>query len=197
MSPVRASAVTIIIGSVLFMTAALSPISRVFGTPDPARKLEIITAAPNQWAVAQLLFALGAVVTVVGVGMLALRTSGQAFSPWLHGAVVLMGVGALLWSQHVWQRAADPAAFTRGDIAVWWFAVYSLLTLAGLAMIGAALLQTDLPAWLGRLAIGSAAAFLVLGLVFGDMPPFVYYIITLTIGIVLYRASEIGVLAAQ
>lgn len=185
----RTEAVVIIIGSVLFMAAAFSPISKVFGTPDPAEKLAIIQGAPTQWAVAQILFAVGSLVTAAGVGMLAYRAAGDGASLLLMAATAVMAVGAVLWSWHTYERGVDPAAFTTGALAAWPFVVYSLLSMAGLALIGTAVLQTELAAWLGWLCIGSAALFLVLAVIFRDIPPFVYYVVTLTVGIMIYRAG--------
>jgi uncharacterized membrane protein YgcG len=65
-TPDRATALTIVAGSILFLAAAFAPISRVFAVRDSARKLELILAAPNQWAVAQLLFALARPLAVHG-----------------------------------------------------------------------------------------------------------------------------------
>lgn len=192
----RASALTIILGSILFLAAAFSPISRIFGMPDAAQRLEVIAAAPVQWRLAQALFALGSIVTVVGIGLLALRMADRGFSIYLTTSTVVMAVGAVLWSWHVYVRAVDPAMFTAGDIPLWLFAGYSLLTMLGLVLLGTALLHAGLAPWVGWLAIGSAALFLVLAVIFGDMPPFVYYLITLTIGVVLYRAAASGVSAA-
>jgi hypothetical protein len=189
----KVSAITIIVGSVLFLVAAFSPISRIFGMPDAGGRLEIIAGSPNQWLLAQLLFALGSIVTAVGIGLVAVRFAGQGFTIYLTTSAVVMVVGALLWCWHVYLRAVEPARFVAGEIPLWLFAAYSLLTMAGLALLGTALLQTTLAAWVGWLPIGSAALFLVLALVFGDMPPFVYYVITLTIGVVLYRAAASGV----
>ena len=188
----RTDAIVVIVGSILFMAAAFSPISRVFAEPDVGRKLAILTGAPTQWNVAQILFALGALVAAVGVGMMAYRSAGEGPTLWLAIAAGMMAVGALLWVGHVYQRAVDPAAFATGQLAIWPFAVYSLLTMAGLALVGVALLQTGLAAWVGWLCIGSAAFFLVLGLIFGDMPPFVYYVVFLTVGIVAFRSAGAG-----
>jgi hypothetical protein len=185
----RATALTIVAGSVLFLAAAFAPISRVFAVRDSARKLELILAAPNQWAVAQFLFALGSLVTVVGIGMLAYRMSGHGVAIYVRIAAAVMGLGALLWTWHVFLRAMDPALFAAGQVPVALFAGYSLLTIVGLALLGVALLQAGYQPWVAWLAMGSAALFLVLGLAFGDMPPFVYYVVTLTIGIVLFRAA--------
>jgi hypothetical protein len=188
-TPDRATALTIVVGSILFLAAAFAPISRVFAVRDSAQKLEMILGAPNQWVVAQLLFALGSLVTVVGVGMLAYRMSGHGVAIYLRISAAVMGIGALLWTWHVFVRAVEPALFTAGQIPVALFAGYSLLTIVGLALLGVALLQAGYQPWVAWLAMGSAALFLVLGLAFGDMPPLVYYLVTLTIGIVLFRAA--------
>jgi hypothetical protein len=185
----RASSIMIVVGSLLFITAAFSPISRIFGIRDAAVRLEIIAAAPNQWLIAQVLFALGSIVTAAGVGLLAARLAAWGPAVYVTTSAVLITVGAILWSWHVYLRAIDPARFTAGEIPFWLFAGYTLLTIAGLAALGVALLGTSLPSWAGWLPIISAALFLLLALVFGDMPPFVYYLITLVVGIVLYRAA--------
>jgi hypothetical protein len=72
----KMSALVIILGSVLFLIAAFSPISfRVFPEPSAARKLEVMTASPTAWFVAQILFALGAMVTMIGIALVGRRKS--------------------------------------------------------------------------------------------------------------------------
>lgn len=179
----------IAVGSILFLAAAFSPISRVFGMADAERKLEIIMGARTQWMVAQWLFALGALVTAAGIGLFALRSIGERASIFLFPSAALIGVGALLWGWHVYQRAVDPARFVAGDLPSWGFVTYSLMTILGLAVLGVGLLRTDMQPWVGWLSIGAAGLFLVVGVVFRDMPPFVYYIILLMIGFMLFRSG--------
>jgi hypothetical protein len=186
----RGAATTIIAGSMLFLIAAFSPISRVFGTRDAAQKLEIITTAPIQWTAAQLFFGLGSLVTAAGVAMLGWSAGDRSSSARLYAAAVLMGVGALLWCWHVLLRAVDPRMWTAREIPLWLFGGYSLLTIAGLALIGTFLLRSRVDTWVGRLAVGAAALFLMLGLLFGDIPPFVYYVVTLTVGVKLLRGRR-------
>ena len=140
----------------------------------------------------QILFALGALVTAAGVGLLGYRSTEAGPSFPLYAAAAVMMAGALLWSWHVYQRAATPALFTTGQLPAWPFVVYSLLTMVGLTLLGMAILQTGLASWVGWLCIGSAALFLVLALVFRDMPPFVYYLITLTVAVAAFRAAATG-----
>ena len=62
MSPQKLSAIIVIAGSILFLIAAFSPISRVYATPTASDRLELINLSPRAWIVSQVLFALGAIV---------------------------------------------------------------------------------------------------------------------------------------
>lgn len=187
----KVSAITIILGSVFFLIAAFSPVSRVFGEPSAERKLEIILAHPEAWTFAQIMFAAGAITTAIGVGLAGFHARGQSFASLVGASVVLLSFGALLWTWHVYVRAVDPAAFTERLMSVWPFALYTVCTQAGLAIFGAALLRSELPAWVGWTLIGSMAFFFLLTVIFRDMPPFVYYLVTLLTGVMLYRAESL------
>jgi hypothetical protein len=56
---------------------------------------------------------------------------------------------------------------------------------AGLAILGYALLRSDLPTWIGWMLIGSMALLFVLTLIFRDMVPLMFYLVTLILGIAL------------
>jgi hypothetical protein len=182
----RAAGVVLIIGSIIFIIAAFGPDSRVFVEPDPARKLEIMEKGRTQWTISQVLFGLGASVTAIGLGLAAylLRRSPAAPLAWL--GFVAVAVGAILWDWHVLKRALDPAAFAHGTLPLWQFTAYTLLTVAGLAAFGVVYLRVGFPAWLGVVTVAGAAVLFVLFLVFKDMPPFVYYILTILTGIVMF-----------
>jgi hypothetical protein len=187
MKVLRFGSIVIIIGSVFFLIAAFSPVSRIFGLPSADRKLEIILSAQNQWMVAQVFFALGALVTAAGIGIIAYHFRGQSFSALMNTAVVILAIGALLWTWHVYLRAIDPQLFVPKGIPVWYFAAYTLLTQIGLAFFGVALLRTELQNWVGWMMIGSMGLFFLLTLIFRDMPPFVYYVVTLIMAYMTYR----------
>ncbi len=191
MSSIKIGSIIIIAGSVLFIIAAFSPISRIFGIPAPERKLEIILSAPNQWITAQIFFALGALVTVAGLSIVTYSFRNQPFSVLLNISVAILFIGASLWIWHVYLRAVDPQLFTDRGIPVWYFATYTFLTQIGLAFFGIALLRTGLQNWVGWMMIGSMGFFFVLTIIFRDMPPFVYYIVTLITGVMLYRAGPL------
>ena len=60
-------------------------------------------------------------------------------------------------------------------------------TQLGLAAIGFALLSSGLPQWVGLTLIGGSLFFLLAYLIFKDMPPLVYYLLTRLMWIVCLR----------
>jgi hypothetical protein len=182
-------AVTISAGSILFLIAAFSPVSRVFGEPLAENKLKIITESLNQWKVTQFLFVIGAIVTGLGIGLTGILFRNHSPSIIIYVSAALLLTGAIFWSWHVYLRAVDPLSFTEGAIPAWLFIIYTFLTQAGLIIFGVALLRMGFAEWSGWLMIGSMALFFLLTIIFKDMPPLVYYIITLVTGVMMYRVD--------
>jgi hypothetical protein len=187
----KTSALIIVIGSLFFMIAAFSPVSRVFAISDSGEKLELILNERLAWNISQFFFAAGAAVTVTGLGMTGITFNHQLNPGLIYTCLVLLAAGTILWAWHVYLRATDPQLFTTGEIPVWLFAGYTLLTQAGLVIFGLMLLKTGLPAWVGQMMIGSMIFFFILTVIFRDMPPFVYYIITLITGVMIWRADSL------
>lgn len=187
----RVGAAILMAGSVLFLIAAFSPISRVFGERSPERRLEIILGAPAQWTFSQILFGLGAVVAATGILLIAqyVRGSGGGVAGFASAGLLL--AGSVLWLRHLYLRTIDPSMFTDGLLPVWLFVGYSLLTMLGIALFGWALLQTPLQNWVGWMLIGSMAFLFVVALLMGDMPPFVHYLLLIAAGVAIYRAGPL------
>ena len=175
------------VGSVLFLIAAFSPISKVYAESESARRLAIIQENPGGWRISQVLFGLGAVITAVAIGFWAVQ-----IGEWLaYLSFLAMLVGALLWSWLVYHRALAPEAFAAGTLPYWPFVIYTILTQLGLAIFGSVLIMllgSDLPGWVGWLNVVGSVLFFILYLVFKDMPPFVYYLLTLITGVMFYLA---------
>jgi hypothetical protein len=187
MSLHKISAIVIILGSVLFLIAAFLPISvRVFPEPSAARKLEIIMASPTAWFVAQIFFAFGAMITVTGIALVGYQFRDQSFALLMQASVAVLFLGALLWIWYLYMRTVDPAAFAEGSLPVWLLLLYFVLTEAGLAVFGVSLLRSALQQWVGWVVIASMALFFLLTVILRDIPPFVYYLITLLTGVMLY-----------
>ena len=182
----QVSAAVIILGSVLFVIGANLPISsRVFPEPSAVKRLESITDAPGDWIAAQVLLALGAIITVLGIALLAYHVRDQSFAVlmWISTAVLVLGVALWLWN--VGARASDPAAFADGSLPTWPQFLSFVLTEVGLAIFGVALLYSSLPAWVGWVVVISMVLMLVLTFVLGDTVPLVFYLVTLLVGVVL------------
>jgi hypothetical protein len=92
---------------------------------------------------------------------------------------------AVLWLWHVYGRTVDPVAFAEGRWPRWPQLAYFMLTEIGLAILGFALLRSDLPSWIGWMLIGSMVLLFVLTLIYRDVAPFWFYLVTLIAGITL------------
>lgn len=183
----QASAITIAAGAMFFIAAAFLPVSmRVFPERSPTRRLEHIASARTQWSVGQVLFGLGAVVTVAGVATLAEHAPDGTASRLLQVSAIVLLIGAALWVWHVYQRGVDPAAFTAGLLPAWPVLGYFILTEAALVVYGVALLRIGLAAWVGWLVIASMAVLFALTIAFRDMVPAAYYLVTLVTAVMLW-----------
>ncbi|MQC25893.1 MAG: hypothetical protein DWG76_00370 [Chloroflexi bacterium] len=173
----------ILVGCVLFLSAAFNPSAMAFGVQGAQAKLEVINRNSSLWVLSQYGFGLGAVVTAFGFVLLA-RAQGNA----LAGTVSYgMLVGALLWGINLFTRATDFAGFANGTQPTWPFLTYTFLTMLGLAVWGWFYLQGGFPIWLGWATLLPTLILFVLLAVFKDMPPFVYYLISLMTAWVLLK----------
>lgn len=187
----RIAAPLIVFGSVLFFCAAFAPLSYQAFTGTRESQAEAITAAPRSWLIINILFLVGAVLAAAGVALHARSLAASAPNSMLRAAAWvgagLVAVGVLPWVAVVVRRIVTPSSHWAGvsDNLSWLFAAYVVLTLVGLMAYGYALSLAGFPAWLAWGTTGLAALALAGYFVFGDMPPFVFYIITLVIGLVL------------
>ena len=187
MSTERVAAIILLVGSVLFIIAAFMPVSRVYAEPSQAAKLEIITTNRTAWSASQVLFGLGASIAAIGLGFVAHHLRGAPGAVWAYIGLAAVILGAVLWDGLVYLRAVDPEGFVEGRLISWPLPVYTLLTQVGLIAFGVSYLRAGYPAWLGGVTVGGAIIFFIIYLVFRDLPPFVYYILTFIAGIVLVR----------
>jgi hypothetical protein len=178
----------ILIGCLLFLFAAFNPASMAFGAPTPEAKLEIIRRYERLWVISQYAFGLGAVVAAAGYLLLARAGGPQAAYGGLLTLVSSgMLAGALLWGINLFMRATDFEGFANGTQPNWPFLTYTLLTLLGLAVWGYVFLQGGFPVWLGWGTLAPAVVLFALLVIFKDMPPFVYYLISLELVWVLFK----------
>jgi hypothetical protein len=181
-----------VLGSLLFLVAAFSPISnRVFPQRSMERRAQLIEGAPRQWLGAQVLFALGSLATAGG--LLAHAFSGKRGRPEpapLRAGATVFTASAALWTAAVVQRSLHPLRFGRGALSRWPSYASFLGAEAGLALTGLGLHPPEWPRWVGRTVTAASAALAALTLLFGDMPPFVFYLITMPLGVALQRSTR-------
>jgi hypothetical protein len=183
---VRAGGITMIAGSLVFLIGAAIGVPRIFTEPDADTRLRMLEARPGAWRVAQPLYGLGALIAGVGVGIAAAGTGGAALV-WLALACAALVAGALAWCWSVYLRGMHVRDFVYGRLPWWPFATYVLLTVAGLALLGAGLLAGAFPAWLGWVTLAADAVFLAAYLLTRDIPPFVFYLLLPLVGGFLAR----------
>jgi hypothetical protein len=171
-----------IAGSVIFLVGAAVGVPGIFAEPDRETRLRMIEERLFLWRLAQPFYAIGPLVASAGVGYLAVGStdSGGALLFWL--SFLLLMIGALCWSWSVYLRTTRYREFALGGLPVWPFAGYVLLTLGGLALLGAGLLVAAFPGWVGWLTIGADALFLMVFLRQKDIPPFVFYLLLTVVG---------------
>ena len=173
----NAATSTVWIGSALFLVGAAIAVPRVFTEPDREQKLRMLEAGQFRWRVGQPLYAAGAVVASAGVGVLAASTASGSARTWLTVSCAILVVGALCWSWSVYQRFRWIREFALGGLPGWPFSWYVRLTLAGLGLLGLGLLVAGFPAWTGWTTLAGATGFLIAYVRFGDIPPFVFYLL--------------------
>jgi hypothetical protein len=183
----KTTSLLILVGSLLFLTASFSPISRVHMEPTAAGKLAIIEAEPNAWLFAQVLYTLGALVTAAGLGRAAFYFRRQAPAALSYAVILLLAAGTLLFTAYVYFRTSNPQAWVQIIPPHPLFLGYSFVMQIGLVLFGVLLLKSGVQRWLSWVVSGSMVLLLVLTIIFADMPPFAYYLLALLVGIVLIR----------
>lgn len=187
MTTVATAGVLLIVGSVVFVVGAAIGVPRVFGESNPQIREQMLEKHRRLWRIAQPFYGLGALIAGVGVGCLAVSDLSPGARATFAAAGVAMTVGALAWVWSLYLRSTRVSEFAYGALPGWPFTVYVVLTVVGLALLGAGLLATDLPAGLGWLILGTDLVFLAAYLRLGDIPPFVFYVLLLVTGIALVR----------
>jgi hypothetical protein len=171
-----------IAGSVVFLIGASVGVPRVFTQRDPQVRLRMLTERVRAWQVAQPLYGAGPVIAAAGVAFLA-AASGEGSRAALAAASGALVIGALAWAWSCYLRGTRVSEFAFGTLPGWQFAGYVLLTIGGIALLALGLLIGDFRAWLGWVTIGADVVFLAGYLYFNDIPPFVFYLLLILIGL--------------
>lgn len=172
------ASLSIVAGSIAFLVGASFGVPSIFMTADQDRRRELLLAHRTRWRLAQPTYGFGPVLAALGV-LWAGFDDGSVVGA-LGGAAMV--VGAVVWSMHCLQRGADPVAFVEGRLSAWHFPTYVWLTVVGLAGFGVMLLGGD-PAWPAWAVLATDSAAIGIFVVTGDIPPFVFYVLLLVVGL--------------
>ena len=187
MNIIQITAILLILGAVLTAIGFGIFPSQIYTEKSKQVKLSLLVSKPRRWILAQAVVILGGITTVVGsisLFIFLLYIDSQAALPL---GIILAGfvLGHVFWIWQLVLRIIQPKLFANDELPGWLFTTYSVLTLLALAGYGVAF-------WLqgSYLVLGVGiflAALLVLGLFlkFKGMPPIVYYVMTLAIGITM------------
>ena len=175
----------LIAGSAVFLAGAAVGVPRVFTERDPNVRLRMLKEHIGAWRAAQPLYVLGPVVASVGVGCLAAGERAAAPQALFLIASLTLLLGSLTWALSVYLRASRVSEFAFGTLPGWPFRTYVMLTIAGLALLSIGLWAGGFPLWLGWLDLGASLLFLIIYLLFNDIPPYVFYVLLILVGLVV------------
>lgn len=181
----RVGGILLIAGSVVFLVGAAIGVPGVFTESDPQARLSMLTEHLTLWRIGQPLYGLGALITAIGVAYLAATAPDRNGRTLFAASFVGLALGTAAWAWSLYLRGTRVSDFAFGTLPGWPFATYVLLTIGGLALLGAGLVAGGFRPWLGWLTLGAALLFLAGYLWFKDIPPFVYYLLLLLVGAVL------------
>jgi hypothetical protein len=187
----QVAGILLISGSTAFGIGAAIGVPNVFTERDPKARLRMLEDRRGIWRVAQPFYGLGPIIASVGAGYLAAAApTGGWTRTVLAAASVTLVIGALTWAWSVYLRATRISEFAFGTLPGWPFTTYVVLTIGGLGLLSIGLLAGGFPVWLGLLTLGADILFLGIYVRFKDIPPFVFYLLLMLVGVVvLARAT--------
>ena len=194
----KLAGITCIVGSLLFLYAAFSPIaSQYFLEPDIQKRIEIIEADRAGWAIKSGLFATGSTIVAVGLLLFAWHIHrnqdavARRLSYLLAGATgVTAALGLVGYFAGV-DRTPEEIVVATAD---WTLSAYAAVILTQLALLttGVVLLRAGYPRWFGWTVLILTALTVIVLVLVRAFPPLLFYLITLFIGIALAAVPTVG-----
>ena len=187
----KLAGVGLLIGAVLFIIAAFTPLTYRVVLADVQQRVEIIQNERTGWIIVNILFGLGSVIVVIGLALFAqhIQTLDTSSIVKIGGylGVATASLGVLFWVIIVYNRAALSPEQVASSLSIndWIFPAYTLLTQITLIIVGFVLMQSGYPAWMGWGSLGLGVLSIAAYLIFKDMPPFAHYVPLLIMGIAL------------
>jgi hypothetical protein len=181
----RAPALLLIFGSLIFGFGASIGVPGVFMLRDAQARLELLQRRMLYWRFSQPLYVIGPLIAAVGVILLGRSADDDtAAAVWLlAGSLMLAGVAA--WAIDCLLRGLRPVEFVFGRLPGWPFVVYVLATIPGIALLAGGFAAAGYTGWLFWPMIVVDLGFLAFYVSTHDIPPFFFYTLLLVIGFVV------------
>jgi hypothetical protein len=195
----------LLLGSILFIVGAANPALGAVWSAPMDTQLRLIHDAATAWTVTNVLFLVATVLTATGLWFVPERVGNPGLTPARAAAVVYL-VAATAWlaslvfrltvtppaaSAFVATGSIDPTYVTLNLWAVGLFGAFTYLAGGSLVAIGVAvIIGRALASYAGWFAIVIGIAIAAGYAIVGDMPPFVAYLPTGLLGVVLMRRRE-------
>jgi hypothetical protein len=179
------SALLLILGPTLAAIGFGAFPTRIYTSRDVQEKTNLLAAMPLRWFLCQVFVILGGTTIVAGSIYLIQFFLGSPGAPlaWIAAACYLFG--HVFWIWHLGWRAIQPQMFARNELPGWLFQAFSILILFALASLGIAFWLQGTYQVLGAGIFTGAIIVLIAYILMKDMPPFIYYTMTLIIGLTL------------
>jgi hypothetical protein len=187
----KLTGIILILGSLLFIIAAFSPITiAVVTEADIGKRADTLAEGQAAWFLVNLLFAVGSLITAFGLWLFAFQVSlSRRLKVLSYLSALCFAIATILWLYICVYRVSYSTEEVASNLIVnsLAFSAYTLLSQGALILLGFILLQSDYPRWLGRGILLLACLSLLAYLVFKDMPPFAYYVLLFLTGFGLLR----------
>ncbi len=198
--------IVMLVGSVLFTVAAFAAAYfRRMPPTDPLEQLQVIAGDPIGWTAQAILFPIAMAIIAASFMLVAGALPPSTAKTVAIAAAVLSAIACLLWIPISIGRlqllnaapamiasfdASAPPQVSIGDRRLFW--AYTIVTLASMILIGAALALGGVLPRMGWIVAGLAALSLLIiaPFVMRDWPPFMNYLFTLALAIGLLLAKR-------
>jgi hypothetical protein len=179
------------VGSLMFIFA-LTPLTGLYGGRDPDQVIGHIKAHWRAYMTSQVLFAIGAITTGVGLALLSVRLA-EGSGPLLPAlAALAVLAGSVTGAARMYDRTVNYERFFR-EYGHFPITAWAWLTLTGMGLLsyGLIFLAPGSANWLGYLTLGLTLAMIVGAIAIPKLvPPQIYYVATLVIGAVAFLSPD-------
>jgi hypothetical protein len=177
--------IVMFIGAALFMGAAVHPaIQKHWSTAY----LLVPIDYKSGWLFGYRMFALGALFTAIGFALLGSQLRQRSATKFTQTSSLVADafimIGAVSWARSLNRNVFPPIhLLLLEEISIPWVSMFAYLTLLSFLIYGYLLIRLDYPKWLSWGTLGFNGLLLIVLSLLGDLPPAVFYLWPLILGL--------------